>query len=68
MSPPEDRNDARVVFLDEIGYAWQIEMPTLRHSHREVRAVAYRIACQRIGSGAWHPAGEIRYDRTERIS
>jgi len=52
---------ARVVFADDLGIEYRVELPREGHSDREVRAVAYRIACQQIAAGKYHPHGELRY-------
>lgn len=55
--------DTVVVFVDAIGMEYPVALPHHGHTNREVRAVAYRWACQEVASGKWRPAGELRYLR-----
>lgn len=59
--------DAAVIFTDDAGTSYACALPRLGHTNREVRAVAYRWACQKIADGDWQPYGELHYLRIERI-
>lgn len=55
--------DTLVVFVDDHGTEYPVALPRHGHANREVRAVAYRWACQEIARGKWRPWGELRYLR-----
>jgi hypothetical protein len=55
--------DTLVVFADGDGVEYVCAIPRLGHTDREVRAVAYRWACQKIADAEWPVHGELRFVR-----
>jgi hypothetical protein len=55
--------DVIVYFADDAGTEYACASWRLGHTDREVRAVAYRWACEKIAAAEWHPHGELHYVR-----
>lgn len=59
--------DRLVVFVDEVGTEYPVAVPSLGHVDREVRHVAYCVACKNVAELTWKPHGELRYQRMGRL-
>lgn len=60
---PRVEADTLVTFVDEVGTEHSIAVPRLGHTDREVRHVAYCMACKNVAELTWKPVGELRFRR-----